>query len=72
MLGKLGLDLGANNIGAFLMHQDLDARLGICYRAALRDYRCGEWHRCSEKIGFRQEVADLCATMGVRPRPPPT
>jgi len=27
MLGKLGLDLGANNIGAFLMHQDLDARL---------------------------------------------
>ena len=64
MLGKLGLDLGANNIGAFLMHQDLDARLVFVIAPPFEIIDAENGIGVGEKIGFRQEVADLMRNHG--------
>jgi len=63
MLGKLGLDLGANNIGAFLMHQDLDARLVFVIAPPFEIIDAENGIGVGERSAFGKKSRILCATM---------
>ena len=64
MIGKLGLDLGANNVGAFLVHQDFYARLVFVIAPPFEIIDAKNGIGVGEEIGFRQEVADLMRDHG--------
>ncbi len=67
VIGEFRLHLGANGVGAFLMHQDLDARPIFIVAAAFEIIDPQNRVGIGEEIGLRQEVADLMRDQGGAP-----
>ena len=72
MIGELGLDLGANDVCAFLVDENFYPRLEFIVAPPFEIIDPENCIGVGEEIGLRQEVADLMPDQGVRPRPPPT
>src|ERR1700730_16055772 len=70
MIGELGLDLGAYGAGAFLMHQDFNARLEFVIAPPFEIIDPEDGIGVGKKIFFWQKIADLMRARGRAPEPP--
>ncbi len=73
LAAKFRFDRRAHFLGAFLVHQDLDAGLEFVVAAAFEIVDAQNRIRIGEEIGLSAgNRGSYAPTIGVRPRPPPT